>query len=67
MGFTMCSAAFFLRALRIARAVSGVGMNDKAQPSCWGLTVKVMIGVAAVMLLAYLGAAPEASSVLAGR
>lgn len=42
-------------------------MNDKAQPSCWGLTVKVMIGVAAVMLLAYLGAAPEASSVLAGR
>lgn len=40
-------------------------MNDKTQPSCWGLTAKAMIGIAGLMILAYLVGGPETTAVLA--
>lgn len=40
-------------------------MNDKVQPSCWSLTAKAMIGVAGLMVLAYLVGGPETAAVLA--
>jgi hypothetical protein len=40
-------------------------MNEKVQPSCWGLTAKAVIGIAALMVLAWLAGSPDASAVLA--
>lgn len=40
-------------------------MDDKVQHSCWSLTAKAVIGIAVLMVLAWLAAAPEATAVLA--
>lgn len=40
-------------------------MNDKVQPSCWGLAAKAVLGIAGLMVLAWLAGGPEATAVLA--
>lgn len=40
-------------------------MDDQTSPSCWGLTAKVVIGIAAVMFLTWLIGGPEATAILA--
>lgn len=40
-------------------------MNDKVQPSCWGLTLKAVVGIAGLMLLAWLAGGAETTAVLA--
>jgi len=40
-------------------------MNDRVQPSCWGLTAKAVIGIACLMLFAWLAGGIETTAVLA--
>ncbi len=42
-------------------------MDDSAQKSCWGITVKAVIGFAGVIVLVWLaGSGGETAAVLAG-
>ena len=40
-------------------------MNDKVQPSCWGLTAKAVVGIACVMVLAWLAGGTETTAIFA--
>jgi hypothetical protein len=40
-------------------------MDDQANPSCWGLTTKVVAGIAVLMLLAWLIGGSESAAVMA--
>lgn len=40
-------------------------MDEKIERSCWGVTAKAVIGVAALLLLAWLVGAAETGTVIA--
>lgn len=40
-------------------------MDDQAEKSCWGVTVKAVIGIAALLALAWLVGGAEAGAVAA--
>ena len=40
-------------------------MDESVQKSCWGVTAKAVIGLAGIMLLAWLFVGPETSANLA--
>jgi hypothetical protein len=40
-------------------------MDDSVQKSCWGLTAKAVIGIAGIMLLAWLIGGSETAAMLA--
>lgn len=42
-------------------------MDDSVQKSCWGVTAKAVIGIAGIMLLAWLFGGAETAAVLAAR
>lgn len=40
-------------------------MNDKVQPTCWGVAAKAVLGIACLMALAWLAGGIETTTVLA--
>lgn len=40
-------------------------MDDSVQKSCWGIAAKAMVGLAGILLLAWLVGGPAAAAVLA--
>jgi hypothetical protein len=42
-------------------------MDEQTRHSCWGVTAKALLGVAALLLLVWLAGGVEASAVIAAR
>ena len=40
-------------------------MDDSVQKSCWGVTAKAVVGIAGIMLLAWLVSGAETAAVVA--
>lgn len=42
-------------------------MDDSVQKACWGVTAKAVIGVAGIIMIAWLFSSPETAVILAGK